>query len=368
MTDPRYAKLSDLLVKYSTGLKKNERILLDMIDVPDEFTIELMRAVRRAGALPLVETRHTRVTREIIRGVNDAHADLVREVELFRMKRVQAYIAVRGAANASESADVPSGLMALYSKAIRPVLDQRVNKTRWCVLRWPTPSMAQAAGMSTEAFEDFYFDVCTMNYPRMARAMVPLQKRMNRADRVHLKAPGTDLRFSIKGIGALLAEGKRNIPDGEVFSCPVKNSVEGSFNTTRPPSTPGRNLKMSAWNSRPAKSFRPRPTIITSASMKSWIRMREPATSGNFLSASTRISSTPCAIFSLTKKSPARSTLPLARPTNRRTTATARPCIGTWSSSNAPNGAAARSGSMMNSSARTAFLSLKIYSRSIQKT
>jgi aminopeptidase len=123
--------------------------------------------------------------------------------------------------------------MALYSKAIRPVLDQRVNKTRWCVLRWPSPSMAQAANMSTEAFENFYFDVCTMNYPKMAKAMLPLQKRMNKADRVHLKSPGTDLRFSIKGIGALLAEGKRNIPDGEVFTAPVKNSAQGflQYNT-----------------------------------------------------------------------------------------------------------------------------------------
>jgi aminopeptidase len=87
--------------------------------------------------------------------------------------------------------------------------------------------------MSTEAFEDFYFAVCTMNYPKMARAMIPLQKLMNRTDRVHLKGPGTDLQFSIKGIGSLLAEGKRNIPDGEVFSCPVKNSVQGviQYNT-----------------------------------------------------------------------------------------------------------------------------------------
>jgi aminopeptidase len=233
MTDPRYARLSNLLVKYSIGLKKNERILLDMIDVPDEFTIELMRAVRRAGAIPLVETRHTRITRELLRGVNDQNAALVREVELFRMKKVQAYIAVRGADNASESSDVPSDLMSLYSKAIRPVLDYRVNKTRWCVLRWPSPSMAQAASMSTEAFENFYFDVCTMNYPKMARAMIPLRKRMNRADQVRLISPGTDLRFSIKGIGALLAEGKRNIPDGEVFSCPVKDSVQGviQYNT-----------------------------------------------------------------------------------------------------------------------------------------
>jgi len=233
MTDPRYAKLANLLVKYSIELKKNERILLEMIDAPDEFAIQLMRSARQAGAIPLIEIRHSRVTREVMRETNDAHAALVRSVELSRMKRVQAYIAVRGANNASETADVPPRLNALYAKAVRPVQNYRVNKTRWCVLRWPSPSMAQAANMSTEAFENFYFDVCTMNYPKMARAMIPLQKLMGRTDRVRLKSPGTDLQFSIKGIGALLAEGKRNIPDGEVFSCPVKKSVQGviQYNT-----------------------------------------------------------------------------------------------------------------------------------------
>ncbi len=233
MTDPRYAKLANLLVEYSTELKKGERILLDMIDVPDEFTVQMMRAVRKVGAVPVVEVRHTRINREILRETGDDHATLVRDIELARMKKMQAYVAVRGADNANESSDVPPKLMALYARTIRPVQDYRIDKTRWCVLRWPSPSMAQAANMSTEAFEDFYFDVCTMDYPKMAKAMIPLQKLMNRTDRVHLKSPGTDLQFSIKGIGALLAEGKRNIPDGEVFSCPVKKSVQGviQYNT-----------------------------------------------------------------------------------------------------------------------------------------
>jgi aminopeptidase len=234
MTDPRYVKLAELLVNYSTELKKGERILLDMIDVPDEFAIQLMRAVRKVGAIPLIEVRHTRITREIMRETNAQHAALVNEVELSRMKKVQAYIAIRGSDNASEASDVPSDLSALYSKTLRPTLNWRVNKTRWCVLRWPSPSMAQGANMSTEAFEDFYFDVCTMNYPKMAKAMIPLQKLMNKTDKVQLKGPGTDLRFSIKGIGALLAEGKRNIPDGEVFSCPVKNSVQGHIQYNTP--------------------------------------------------------------------------------------------------------------------------------------
>jgi len=233
MTDPRYRKLANVLIGYSTRLRKGDRVLIDAIDIPDEMTVELVRAARRAGATPLAEVRHGRVTREMLLDTSPSHASLIRDIELFRMKKVDAYVAMRGSANASETADVPSDKMQLYSRLLRPVLNYRVNKTRWVVLRWPSPSMAQAAGMSTEAFEDFYFDVCTMNYPRMARAMVPLERRMKKADRVHLKAPGTDLSFSIKGIGAQMCKGDRNIPDGEVFSCPVKKSVNGviRFNT-----------------------------------------------------------------------------------------------------------------------------------------
>ncbi len=233
MTDPRYTKLAKLLVEYSTRLKKGDRALVDAIDIPDQFTVELVRAIRAVGALPLVEVRHSRVTRELLRDTDQAHATLVRDVEMFRMKKVQAYFAIRGSHNANENSDVASDRMSLYSKVLRPVLNYRVNETRWVVLRWPTPSMAQGAGMSTEAFEDLYFDVCTMNYPKMAKAMVPLEKRMRAADRVQLKGPGTDLRFSIKNIGAKMCKGDRNIPDGEVFSCPVKNSVNGTiqFNT-----------------------------------------------------------------------------------------------------------------------------------------
>ena len=233
MADSRYARLAKLLVEYSCELRRNEVILLDMIDVPDEMTVALMRAARDVGGVPLVEVRHSRVMREVQRGTDETHARLVRDYEMARMKKVQAYIAIRGAHNASESGDVPGEKQRLYAKVMRPVLNRRVNDTKWCVLRWPTPSMAQAANMSTEAFEDFYFDVCTMDYARMAKAVVPLAKRMRKADRVHIKGPGTDLTFSIQGIGAKPCEGQRNIPDGECFSCPTLKSSNGviTFNT-----------------------------------------------------------------------------------------------------------------------------------------
>jgi aminopeptidase len=233
MTDPRFTKLANLLINYSCRVKKNDRVLVDVTDIPDEMSVELLRAIRAAGGTPLIDVRHSRISREILRGTDEKHAALVRELELARMKKMQCYIAIRGSDNMSENSDVPSDRMSMYSRVIRPVLDHRVNKTRWVVLRWPSPSMAQSAGMSTEAFENLYFDVCTMDYRKMAKAMIPLQKRMVKADRVHIKSPGTDLRFSIKGIGAKMCEGLLNIPDGEVFSCPVKDSVQGhiQFNT-----------------------------------------------------------------------------------------------------------------------------------------
>lgn len=229
MRDPRYSKLAKILCGHSTKLKKGQTVLIDCTDIPDDFLVSLIREARACGATPLVEVRHSRIQRELIRECTVEHTKLLNSLELQRMKRVQAYIAVRGSHNANEAADVPAKAREIYMRSLRPVTDYRINKTNWVVLRWPTPSMAQSSGKSTEAFEDFFFDVCTLDYSKLTAAMRPLEKRMKRADKVHIKGPKTDLRFSIKGIGAVLCGGEFNIPDGEVFSCPVKDSVEGEI-------------------------------------------------------------------------------------------------------------------------------------------
>jgi aminopeptidase len=150
------------------------------------------------------------------------------------MRKMDAYIALRGSNNVTELSDVPAKQMQLMAKRMRPVQDQRVKKTKWVVLRWPTPSMAQLAGMSTEAFEDFYFEVCTLDYGKLQPGMKALKALMERTDCVEIKGTGTDVRFSIKGIPAVICGGDRNIPDGEVFSCPVKNSVQGCVTFNAP--------------------------------------------------------------------------------------------------------------------------------------
>ncbi len=232
MQDPRYDQLASLLVSHSTKLKKGEKVLIDAFEIPDEMTIALIRAARDAGAVPLVQTHHSRIAREMARAAQDEQLEIANTLQLAQMKKVQAYIAIRGGQNITEMSDVPPEKMKLVARKLKPVLDWRVKKTRWCVLRWPSPSMAQQAGMSTEQFENFYFDVCTLDYSRMVPGMKALKELMEKTDRVEIRGPGTDLRFSIKNIPAIPCGGTHNIPDGEVFTAPIKDSVQGhvSFN------------------------------------------------------------------------------------------------------------------------------------------
>lgn len=231
MRDPRTRQLAKLLVHHSTRLQAGEAVLIEAFDLQKSLVHDLVEEVQAVAAIPIVSLRDQSVIRAQLRGATEAQLRLQGEIELQQMKSVQAYIGIRGAENVSELSDVPADRMALYQRLVaQPVhIDYRVNHTRWVVLRYPNAAMAQLANMSTEAFEEFYFRVCNVDYARMREAMQPLVERMKRTDRVHLKAPGTDLRFSIKDIGVVPCFGERNVPDGECFTAPVRDSVEGTI-------------------------------------------------------------------------------------------------------------------------------------------
>jgi len=236
MVDPRVTRLADVLVGYSTQVKPGERVLIECFDVPDEVPIALINRVAEAGGLPFVTIKKNRVLRALFNNATEDQMKVTGEIEAARMEKMDAYIAVRGTENLTELSDVPDDKMKLYESLWRhPVHSKiRVPKTKWVVLRWPSPSMAQQASMSTEAFEKFYFDVCTFDYAKLEQAMQPLKARMDAADQVHIVSPGTDLRFSIKGLSSIACTGERNIPDGELFTAPVRDSVEGTLTYNAP--------------------------------------------------------------------------------------------------------------------------------------
>lgn len=236
MFDPRILQLASGLVNFSCALQPGENILIENIGGCDDLTKALIKEVYRVGGKPFLWLGDKAMDREMIMHCTPEQLKIRAGVDAALMGQMHAYIGVRGGANSSETADVPSDRMNDYMTHYwTPVHGEiRVKKTRWCILRYPSPGMAQQAGQSTEAFEDYFFRVCNLDYSKMDKAMDALKALMERTDRVHIKGPGeTDLRFSIRNIPAVKCAGHLNIPDGEIYTAPVRDSVNGiiAYNT-----------------------------------------------------------------------------------------------------------------------------------------
>ncbi len=236
MRDSRIDRLAEVLVRFSTAVKQGDNVLIQSVNGNAELVKALIGEVYRAGGKPFVWLFDSAIERALMMQCSEEQLALRAQADGFLMDKMQAYIGVSGILNRAEQSDVPGEKQNLhagkYSEPVHGMI--RVPKTRWVVLRYPTAAMAQMADMSTEAFEDFYFDVCTMDYSKMDAAMTPLVELMNRTDRVRITGPGTDLSFSLKGMPAIKCAGKMNIPDGEVYTAPVRDSVNGTIRYNTP--------------------------------------------------------------------------------------------------------------------------------------
>ena len=236
MKDERMITLAKNLVNYSLELKPGERVWIETRGFPVlEMAKEMITQVTKKGAIPFWYYNDDSLTRRWLLECNEAQLKSFAEFHLAMMKSVQAFVSFRGGDNAFDFGDIPDEkmkqYMTLYYKPVH--MEERVKHKKWVVLRYPTNSFAQLAETSQEAFEDFYFEVCNLDYTRMSKAMDPLSDLMSHTDRVRIAGPGTELSFSIKGMPNVKCDGKLNIPDGEIFTAPVKNSINGqvTFNT-----------------------------------------------------------------------------------------------------------------------------------------
>jgi aminopeptidase len=238
MKDPRIETLAKNLIQYSVKLQPGEKVLIENFGLQKGFVHALVKEVYEAGGYPFVSIKDYSIDRSLILNTTEEHMEQIGNHEAHLMKDMDAYIGIRSGDNISELSDVPSEKISLFQKNVFTEVHRkiRIPNTKWCVMRYPNASMAQLANMSTEAFENFYFEVCNLDYSKMNKAMDPLVNLMNKTDKVHIKGPGTDLTFSIKSIPSIKCAGHLNIPDGEVYTAPVKESVNGmiTFNTPSP--------------------------------------------------------------------------------------------------------------------------------------
>ncbi|MDO6353613.1 MULTISPECIES: aminopeptidase [unclassified Caloramator] len=236
MVDERIKVLARNLINYSCRLQPGEKVLIETIHLELPLVTELIKEAYRVGAIPFVTIKNRTVDRALLMGATEEQMKMMAKYEAARMSDMDAYIGIRSGNNTSELSDVPSDKLGIYNKYFWHEVHGkiRVPKTKWVVLRYPSPSMAQLANMSTEAFEDFYFNVCNLDYSKMSKAMDALVELMERTDKVRIVGPETDLTFSIKGIPVVKCDGKMNIPDGEVYTAPVKDSVNGYITYNAP--------------------------------------------------------------------------------------------------------------------------------------
>jgi aminopeptidase len=229
MKDIRMERLADVLVHHAMRVKKGDNVALLAREPDEDFLALMVQKVQQAGGYPFVDMSFARIQRLVMMHSDEEMTRLRARFACEQFEHMDCSMHLYGAHNDAEMSDVPAAtqtmLSRLYSKPLDVVM--RKKKTRWVVVQWPTPEAAQKAQMSTEAFEDFFFDVCCVDYARMDENMQPLKALMAKTDRVHIKGPGTDLTLSIKGQIPVICAGHFNIPDGEIFTSPVRDSVNG---------------------------------------------------------------------------------------------------------------------------------------------
>lgn len=236
MKDPRLQTLAKNLLEYSVKVKKGQMVLIRGHIVAKPLLKELIKHCYQIGAHPFVELIDDEIAREVMMHNNEERMKKHIDWTTQRTHEIDAVISVYAENNDSELSDVSTEIKVMTAKMQRPLSDIIINQKRWVLLNYPTSALAQKAKMSTERFTDFVFDVCSLDYSKMAQAMKSLKDYMEKTDRVKIVGPGTDLEFSIKGIPAIPCAGESNVPDGEVFTAPIKDSVNGTitYNTASP--------------------------------------------------------------------------------------------------------------------------------------
>lgn len=230
MIDKRLIMLAKKLVNYSCNVKSGEKVWVEYSDASEDFICEIIKEIFRCGAYPIVKNSNRKLKSVMLNNATKQYYNFLTKHDCALMQECDAVILVSGENNAFEFANVAEDKNDLYDLFyVKPVhLDIRINK-KWVLLRFPTPGFAQNAKMNTYEFEDYFFNVCNLDYAKLSFAMDNLKTLMEKTDKVKIISKDTNLTFSIKNMKAVKCCGECNIPDGELYTAPVKNSVNGKI-------------------------------------------------------------------------------------------------------------------------------------------
>ena len=221
-------KLANKLVNYSCKVKPNEKVLMSYSDCPDSIIEHLIEEIKKAKGIPLIFRLDKTIKRRLLLNSNEDWFNYYKEIVTPIMSSADAVILIGGSHNDFELSDISAETFSNYSKIyVEPIHFKIRCSKKWVLLRYPTPSFAQSSGISSESFEEFFYKVCTLDYESLDKKMDNLKNLMENTDKVRIVTPTTDLTFSIKDMPAIKCSGQCNIPDGEIYTAPIKDSVNG---------------------------------------------------------------------------------------------------------------------------------------------
>ena len=230
-------QLSKTIVEYSLRLQENEKVLIKAESMDTKPLVQLLiNEIYRVGAVPMVRYSDQETNELLMSKTNIARVALLKDQNEFDVNHYDAFISIRYIENDFNGKDIDKQILSEVGEALKESNDIRINQRRWVLLNYPSVTAAYKAGMPTKNFCKYAWDVMTVDYQKMHDLIKPLKELMERTDKVRIVAPNTDITFSIKDIPAIPCCGEYNIPDGEIFTAPVKTSVNGviTYNTPCP--------------------------------------------------------------------------------------------------------------------------------------
>lgn len=229
MKDPRIRQMAEILVDYSTRVKKGDVVFISATGTEPVALVKEVYSLCLARGAKYVEYEFT-IPDITLRFLNEAsvrQASHFPEHKLRFMEDVDVYIGISGVDNTMALSNANQANFITHQKTMRPIFDRRVAHTRWVVTRFPTNGAAQDARMSLEEYEDYLFSSCCIDWRAESKKMEKLKRLMDRTEQVRIMASDTEISFSLRGMPAVKCDGRFNLPDGEVFSAPVRDSVNG---------------------------------------------------------------------------------------------------------------------------------------------
>lgn len=235
--DERIKKLSKTIVNYSINVKENDRVLIQYENKACNPLVKcLIKDIYESKGIPFVKLLDNELNSLILENANSNTIDEMVKMKTYEVENFDCFIRICYTENEYEDKNVSKEIRKELGSKTQEIDDIRINKRRWVLLNYPSEIDAYKAHMTYDEFVDYSMDVMTVDYKAMNEKIKPLKELMEKTDKVRIVGPNTDITFSIKDMPAIPCCGTANIPDGELYTAPIKNSVNGviTYNTPSP--------------------------------------------------------------------------------------------------------------------------------------